>query len=247
MNDKKRDVTLKFKDDSTIKEDETSKETIKNSIQDLHDIIKKLKEIEEEIKKCKSMERLDEKIDLKAISDDLGLIIQNLLVIDDPSFKKNVEEANQLYRYIEILYFNKKIEFLNNQVKAYDEIIKKSEENLKDITGGTLFSIASVFLGISLTSALVTGVQYVGGEFVLLYYITCLFIAVVTIGLSAIFMRKVDVKSIFITVIIAIISVVWFSVAYFSYSIYVHNQEIEEHNNSSNNIDDDISNSEGNY
>lgn len=219
---KNNSVILEFKDKKTIKDNEISKITIENSNNDLTKILSDLKDIQIKINKCNSIESIEKVVDLEKISDDIGLIIQNTAIINDSDFKKRVEETNQLYRSTEIQYFNKKINLLDSSMK---NTFKESENNIKDMTNGTLFSIASVFLGISLTSALVAGVQYVTAEFLILYYVTCLLIAVVTIGLTAIFVRKIDKKSIVITIIIALISILWLAVAISSYNVYIYNQE----------------------
>ena len=191
---KNNKITINFKDTPKINKDRPSIETVKNSIRDLNKIFNRLKNIQNKIKSCNSIEDLNEKVNLSSISNDLGMIVQSSIIFDDIGFKKIIEEANQLYRETEVLYFDKKMELLNKKINIYDKTIKesfqKSENSLKEITGGTLFSIASVFLGISLTSSLVSGVQYIESNYILLYFITCLLIAVVTIGLSAIFMRK---------------------------------------------------------
>ena len=184
---KNNKITINFKDTPKINKDRPSIETVKNSIRDLNKIFNRLKNIQNKIKSCNSIEDLNEKVNLSSISNDLGMIVQSSIIFDDIGFKKIIEEANQLYRETEVLYFDKKMELLNKKI---NESFQKSENSLKEITGGTLFSIASVFLGISLTSSLVSGVQYIESNYILLYFITCLLIAVVTIGLSAIFMRK---------------------------------------------------------
>ena len=217
----KNQYILKFKNENNLLVNKLNEETIKNSIDDIEQISRKLKNLQKRINKCVTINELNNIQTLKELSDDLGLISLNSIIIDDSNIKQNVEETNRLYRETEILFFNKKIDLLNEKINNYDnkidESLKKSEENIKDITGGTLFSIASVFLGISLTSALVSGVGHVDENYIILYFITCLLISITTIGISAIFMRKFDKKSIAILLIIASISIVWIFMANFSY------------------------------
>lgn len=225
MNNKNK--TLYFKDYKSIKSDKPNLETLKNNNQDLKNITSKLKDFQNRIKDCKSIEELNTHVNLPEASNDLSLIMQSSTIINSPDLKKQIEEINQLYRDTEVLYFDKKFEMINEKIDNYDNNIedtfKKSEENLKDITGGTLFSIASVFLGISLTSALVTGVQHIKEEFIILYFITCLLIAIITIGLSAIFMRKTDKKTYIISTIIILVSLIWIVTAFLSYKLYITN------------------------
>lgn len=227
MNQNNKDVILKFKNNSNIKNDKLNDETLKSTIHDIGVIYRKIIILQSRIEKCSNAEELN-KIDISSISNDLGLIIQNSILIDEPETKKNIEELNQSYRSLEILYFNKKINMLSNTI---DKIANETEQNLKDITGGTLFSIASVFLGISLTSALVAGVQGINNCFVILYFMTCLLISVVTIGIAAIFMRKFDIKSIVILIIIILVSIVWGITAHFTYKNYDEINEVKQKEN----------------
>lgn len=235
---KNNKIIINFKNTPEINKDKPSIETVKNSTRDLNKIFSKLKSIQNKIKSCNSIEDLNKNVNLSNISNDLGMIVQSSIIFDDTSFKKNIEEANRLYRETEVLYFDKKIELLNKKINIYDKTIKetfqKSENSLKEITGGTLFSIASVFLGISLTSSLVSGVQYVESNFLLLYFITCLLIAIVTIGLSAIFMRKVDTKAKVIICVIVIVSIIWGMIAFFSYNNIDNKKSINDITNNSN-------------
>lgn len=137
---------------------------------------------------------------------------------------KNIEKLNQSYRSLEIIYFNKKIDILSNTI---NKTAKNYEENLKDITGGILFSIASVFLGISLTSALVVGVQGINSYFIILYFMTCVLISIITIGIAANFMRKFDIKSIVISIIIILVSILWGITAYLTYDNYDKFNEVK--------------------
>ena len=223
MNKNNNDVVLKFKNDLNIKIDKLNDETLKSTIHDINSVYRKIRIFQSKIAKCDNIDDLN-KIDISFISNDLGLIIQNSILIDEPETKKNIEELNQSYRSLEILYFNKKIDILSNTI---NKTAKNSEENLKDITGGTLFSIASVFLGISLTSALVAGVQGINSYFIILYFMTCVLISVITIGIAAIFMRKFDIKSIVISIIIILVSILWGITAYLTYDNYDKFNEIK--------------------
>ncbi len=217
----KNQYILKFKNKNNLLVNKLNEETIKNSIDDIEQISRKLKRLQKIINKCVTINELNNIQTLKELSDDLGLISLNSIIIDDSNIKQNVEETNRLYRETEILFFNKKIDLLNEKINNYDakidDSLKKSEENIKDITGGTLFSIASVFLGISLTSALVSGVEIINENYIILYFITCLLISISTVGISAILIRKFDKKSIAILLIIVFISIAWMFAAKFSY------------------------------
>lgn len=216
MNKNNSDIFLRFINNSNIKNDKLNDETLKSTSNDINIINRKIKTYQRKIMKCDSIEDLN-KIEINSVSNDLGLIIQNSMLIEEQELKRNVEESNQLYRSLEIEYFNKKIELLNNEINktAFD-----SEQNLKEITGGTLFSIASVFLGISLTSSLVAGVQEINENFIILYFMTCLLVAVITIGTATLFMRKFDAKSIVITTIIVVVSILWGIIACLTYDKY---------------------------
>ncbi len=217
MNNNK--INIKFK--KNYKEVPLNNETIKNYNQDLNRIFNKLKNTQAKIKKCSTLDDLT-KHDLSNLSNELSLVIQNSIIIENIDLKKRIEEINQSYRDTELLFFNKKIELLNNKIMSTFE---KTEANLEHMTSNTLFGITSVFLGISLTSALVIGVQYVGKEFLFLYFMTCLLIAVITIGLTSIFLRKFDNKSQVILVIIFLISFLWLIIGFFSYKLYINNMD----------------------
>lgn len=219
------DIILKFKDYSKIKIDKLNEETLKSTISDINIVLNKIKMLQSKIIKCKNIDELNN-IDIRPISNDLGLIIQNSIVIEDQETKKSIEEINQSYRNLEILYFNKKIDLVNNVI---NKTAADTEQNLKDITGGTLFSIASVFLGISLTSALVAGVQKINDSFIILYFMTCLLIAVITIGTAAIFMRKFDKKTVVIIIVIVLVSALWGNIAYLTYE--KQNSELTQKDN----------------
>ena len=86
---------------------------------------------------------------LKELSDDLGLISLNSIIIDDSNIKQNVEETNRLYRETEILFFNKKIDLLNEKINNGTIIVKDIEvngvENLLKILKNDL-EIVTIFL-----------------------------------------------------------------------------------------------------
>lgn len=210
MKNNNRDSFLTFKVDSKVSKDKLNNETLESTIKDIVIITKKITETRDEIEQCKTIDQLN-KINIDSISSDMSLIVQNSILINDFDTRMSIEELNQTYHSTEILYFNKKIDLLKKDISKTAE---ESEKNIKDITGGTLFSIASVFLGISLTSSLVTGVLNMNSSFTILYYMTCLLIAVITIGTAAIFMRKYDDKSKTIMIIIVLISIIWGIVAF---------------------------------
>lgn len=227
MNKNQSEALLKFINNSNIiKKDKLNDETLKSITNDIKNLYEKISDTQFEISKCDSEEELN-KIDITSISNDIGLIIQNAILIDETELKKNIEELNQSYRNLELVYFNKKIDILSNTI---NKTAIESEQNLKDLTGGTLFSIATVFLGISLTSALVAGVKEMESHFLILYFMTCLLIPMITIGFAAIFMRKFDKKSIAISIIIAIVSILWGITAFFTYKSYNIDDETKQEN-----------------
>lgn len=227
MSKNQTEVILKFKNNSNIiQNDKLNDETLKSIINDINILYEKINDIQSEIAECDNEESLN-KIDISTISNDIGLTIQNAIIIDETDLKKTVEELNLAYRNLEISYFNKKIEILSNTI---NKTAVETEQNLKDITGGTLFSIASVFLGISLTSALVTGVQEINENFIILYFMTCLLIPTITIGIATLLMRKFDKKSIAISIIIILVSILWGVTAYFTYDTNNNNNECQKEN-----------------
>lgn len=241
MNKISNNITIKFKDDNKYNKDKLNDETLKSAKNDINKIYRKILGCDKSIAKCTSLEDL-KKIDIQTLSDELGMIEQNEVLIN--LAKIDIESINQYYRNLEIDYFNKKIELLGKEINS---IANDSEQNIKDIAGGTLFSIASVFLGISLTSAIVTAVQKIDSRFIILFFLTCLLISVISIGVAAIFMRKFDEKAKVITSIIVIVSIVWGIAAYYTYSDISSNisnystissdvneplqQEVDENNN----------------
>lgn len=189
---------------------DATRESINSEVLELK---KKISKCRDNIEKCDSIGSFDS-IDISTISNEISFIYLNAMSVDEKEFKTDMEELNQEYRSLEILYFDKQINILRD---AVNNTAFESEKYIKDLTTGTLFSIASVFLGISLTSALVAGLEYISSNFIILYFITCLLIAVVTIGIAAIFMRKFDDKSRVIVIIIVAVSALWGMTVYYTY------------------------------
>ena len=223
-NNKNKIIT--FKTNLESQSTEISSETLRNSFRELDSTAKIIESIKNKIKKCHTIEKLN-KINLTNISNKLMNTMQNYIIITDMNYKRRLEEINNLYREVEIEYFNKKIELLSQDME--EKIIQK-EQNITDITSNIAFSFISIFLGISLTSALVSGLAYIGKEYLFLYFFTCILIATVTISFAAIFLRKKDEKNIFLIVLIIIISILWFISAYLTYPKENPNQELNNIN-----------------
>ena len=200
-----------FRDSQTKELNSITLDSLKKGIEKLQ---KSIEENNKKIENCETLESL-RKIDIQSISAELGVVEQSSSVDTSKAIKEILHMVIQSFRDLEIAYFNKEIDLLKQEINV---IATNSENNIKDIAGSTLFSIASVFLGISLTSSIVSGVQKISIEYMFLFLLTCLLIPVITIGVAAIFMRKFDIKSKVMFAIMVSISVLWGIVAFYTYN-----------------------------
>lgn len=98
---------------------------------------------------------------LEEIISDVGL--NNL----DADYIKKYELIQRTYRSIQNNYFTKKIEILNEKTKKYTEenngeirqSVEKATSEMNKITENLLLSVISIFLGVSLVTAMITGIE----------------------------------------------------------------------------------------
>lgn len=171
-----------------------------NRINALTGKINKSKKIDECIKYEK---------ELSSITNELGNLEE--LARDNSSVKTKISRLNSIYRNLQNKFINKEIELANKN-------ITELEETTKEITGNAIFPIASIFLGISLTSAIVAGIDNITNPYItILFLLTGGLIILFTVGISSILLRKVDKKS----VCIIIVMVLYISVyVWASFTIY---------------------------
>ena len=55
-----------------------------------------------------------------------------------------------------------------------------------------MFNVISIFLGISVTSAMISGIEYVYGKLIIFYFFSCAWIALTILCLSSILLKKID-------------------------------------------------------
>lgn len=104
---------------------------------------------------------------------------------NDKKLKRKLLEASRVYRELQNKYLSKKFDFFNNKL---DEAIAKTETNLSSI----VFNVISIFLGISVTSAMISGIEYVHGKLIIFYFFSCAWIALTILCLSSILLKKID-------------------------------------------------------
>ncbi len=130
-------------------------------------------------------------------------------------------EANQLYKQLENQYILRKFEKVNQRL---DDKIIEAENSTTSI----MFNVISIFLGISITSAMISGIEYISSEFIVFYFFSCAWIALTIITISALYLKKPDIKSIVIIIIYFLFTIAWITIGLISYKNYevVQNDQI---------------------
>lgn len=82
-------------------------------------------------------------------------------------------------------------------------------EETENATSSIMFNVISIFLGISITSAMITGIEYIESEFIIFYFLSCAWIALTILTISAIYFKRIVCKTIIITVIYGIFTIIW--------------------------------------
>lgn len=164
-------------------------ESIKSELQNFNDETK-----EEDIIK------LEENINF--ISEEIGNIEEIILPLNSQELNNEMGRLNRNYSRLETLYTSKLLKSISQKVTKQEQetkeemkkITKKVTDDTNEITGNMLFSIATVFLGISLTSAIIESVKKMPAELMLFFFSATAWIALSVITISALILRSDDEK-----------------------------------------------------
>lgn len=159
--------------------------------------------------------------------------VNDLMEVMDDIKNKNIR--NMIYRLnsycikVQSAFMGLKVNFIQKNMNDLEEKFNKETaqkiEDTEEVSNGHYFNIASVYLGISLVSAMVAGIEFINKDYFLLYFLTIGWIALVVIGFTSILIRRFNKKSVFILAIIAIYTLVLLHFGYKTYDI------IERRNN----------------
>lgn len=234
--------------DDILKKSDNIREYIHKSINDSNEksIIREYeinlqKLISNETKTLNILEKNNTTIDLKKIQNYMDSYLEKIIYLEqginganNTELKRLVLEADQKYRQIEAKYITTKFDRLNERL---DDKILETENT----TNSIMFNVVSIFLGISITSAMITGIEFISSEFVLFYFLSCAWVALTILTISAIYLKKFDTKTTIILIIYTIFSIVWIGVGIISYSLYEPKQDnIESKEQNSNETEEDI-------
>lgn len=196
-----------------------------------HELDLKIQQIEEKIndltEKIKSRDyTLIKNIDeLSSISFDLDNEISELK--DSLVFLKNDNDVksfssllngltNRLYGIREtILYVQ--LKSVESETKIH---VDKARDDVTNISNNAIINVASVFLGISVVSAMISCVTMIEPEFYISFFICIGSIIVDVLAVVAVFFRKYDEKTNVIACIALIFTIVSLTSLYISYESY---------------------------
>jgi len=125
------------------------------------------------------------------------------------------------YRQIQSIYIDLKVKILSKKTnileKNFNDEIKHTIEDTQEVANNSLFSIAAIFLGITLVSAMVAGIQYIDKELVILYFLSIGWVAITVLGIASIMIKRFNKKSIAIILIIALYTAGILAIGYNTY------------------------------
>lgn len=230
--------------------DENKENTINDYSKKIDILIDEEKQTYEELENNKiDINLVKEK--LKKYIDTIGAYEETLASIDNSTIKAKLLKANKLFRDIQLSYMDKQFREYNGILdKNFNEYNKKMDETAKETqehTSSLLFNVISIFLGISITSAMITGFRNVEAEFTIFYFMSCAWMALTIITVAALYL-KTNNNNKPIVVIYIIFSILWILIGIVSYDIYKENnpkeniceetvvkENIEEKENTNNN------------
>lgn len=103
---------------------------------------------------------------------------------------KNIHTALMKYRNIQILLLNRKIELTNNYIEEKDKYIDKKIANIDELLSSILFNVISIFLGISIVTSMVAGMEYIESNYILFYFMSCAWIAITILVISSYLLKS---------------------------------------------------------
>lgn len=125
---------------------------------------------------------------------------------NDVSLKNSIAEVLSLYRSVQNSLLSKKMMLIDKKLEFLDYSIDGVKEKTDEITGNILFSTIAIFLGISLVTSMIAGIDKISREHLLVYYVTIGWLATTIIGISFLLLRNFNKKSTFILMVIGIFS-----------------------------------------
>ena len=132
-------------------------------------------------------------------------------------------EVNQLYREIQSKYITLKFDNVNQKL---DDKITETENSTSTI----MFNVISIFLGISITSAMITGFNNINPIFTIFYFMSCAWIALTILTISSIYLKRLDKKTYIILGLYIVYSIIWINIGLLSYNLYKEKIENESIN-----------------
>lgn len=130
-------------------------------------------------------------------------------------------QANKLYREIQSKYISKKFDNLNQKL---DDKINATENSTSEL----MFNIISIFLGITITTSMVAGLEFIEGTFIIFYFLSCAWITLTILMMSSLLLRSSDKKNIIVVVIWFLFTTLWAIIGIKSYDKY--DKEVTEEN-----------------
>lgn len=152
--------------------------------------------------------------------EELGIYEEALSDKDNPKINTLLLQANKLYRETQAVYIELKFNYLN---KRLDDKINDTEKSTTEL----MFNIISIFLGISITSAMVAGLEFVTRPFIVFYFLSCAWVALTILTISSVLLKRLE-KNIVVIIIWSIYTIIWIGVGRVSLDIY--NSSIERTN-----------------
>lgn len=145
--------------------------------------------------------------------DEIGSIEESLMNETNSELNEMLLQANILYRDIQLKFVTYKFDDLNNKL---DSKISDAETS----TTSLMFNVISIFLGISITNAMISGIELVNSEFILFYFLSCAWIALTILTISTLLLKRIDKRTNIVLIIYIIFSIIWIAIGLISYNSY---------------------------
>lgn len=151
--------------------------------------------------------------DINSISEEISNMEEIILTLNSQELDNEMNRLNRNFGSLENVYTSKLLKSIYKSVKKAaennSEKIEQQEKNTterlkaltekvtkdtNEITGNMLFSIAAIFLGISLISAIIECIKDMPTELMLFFFSVTAWIALTVITISALILRSDDKK-----------------------------------------------------
>lgn len=156
--------------------------------------------------------------DINNYINEINLLESSLTGSKEKELKELLLEVNQLYREIQSKYITLKFDSVNQKL---DDKITETENSTSTI----MFNVISIFLGISITSAMITGFNNIDPIFTIFYFMSCAWIALTILTISSIYLKRLDKKTYIILVLYIVYSIIWIAIGLMSYNLYKEENE----------------------